>query len=203
MGVLIGLAGGIGAGKSTVAALLADRGAVVIDADAIAHEVYNPGTEGHKALVDRFGADILGDDGWVDRRRLGEIVFDDRVALEDLNAIVHPAVRSEVVRRVLDAMNEDPGAVVVVEAALMTEIGWAGGEGTLWTVIAEPETVIDRLVNIRGMDPEDVELRMAAQAGNDERRRSASRVIENDGSLTELEAKVDAAWRELEPSESS
>jgi dephospho-CoA kinase len=193
---LIGLTGGIGSGKSTVAAMLADRGAVVIDADRVAHEVYEPGTEGHQALVERFGAGIVGDEGHIDRKRLASLVFGDREALENLNAIIHPLVRKEIARRLLEISKEDPYAVVVVEAALMTETGWTGGAGTLWTVVADPEVVMRRLVSLRGMDPEEVRARLKVQAGNEERRRIASRVIENDGSLEDLEAEVDVAWRE-------
>jgi len=120
----------------------------------------------------------------------------DREALEALNAIVHPLVRKEVARRLLDVAREDPTAVVVIEAALMAETGWRGGAGTLWVVLADPEVVVERLVRLRGMDPEEVRLRLATQASNEERRRVATKVIENNGTLEELEAKVDAAWRE-------
>lgn len=198
MAVMIGLTGGIGAGKSTVAELLAERGAHVIDADRVAHEVYAPGTLGFERIVERFGDDVVGDDGAVDRARLGALVFRDPAALADLNAIVHPLVRAEVAARVGDIVSEDPGAVLVIEAALMTETGWSGGAGRLWTVIAEPDTVRRRLIAQRGMDPGEVERRLAAQADNDTRRRSATRVIENDGSLLDLEAEVQAAWSELQ-----
>jgi len=195
MGKLIGLTGGIGSGKSTVANLLAERGAVVIDADEIAHGVYDPGTEGYEQVVARFGTDILDADGAVDRAKLGVRVFGDRQALTDLNAIVHPLVRKTVVSRISEALAEDPGAVVVVEAALMTETGWSGGAGELWVVVADPRIAAERLIRLRGMDPDDVRLRMAAQASNEERRRHATYVIENNGSLLDLEAEVAAVWR--------
>lgn len=194
---MIGLTGGIGSGKSTVAAMLAERGAVVIDADRVSHDVYLPGTEGHDRIVERFGKEVLASDETVDRVRLGTIVFDDKQALEDLNAIIHPLVRQEVARRLLAASQEDPEAVIVVEAALMTETGWTGGSGTVWTVIADPDVVIDRLVEFRGMDSTDVLLRLKAQATNDERRKFASVVIENNASLEELEEKVGQLWIEL------
>lgn len=195
MGKLIGLTGGIGSGKSTVADLLAERGAVVIDADEIAHGVYDPGTEGYEQVVARFGTEILDADGAVDRAKLGTRVFGDRQALTDLNAIVHPLVRKTVVSRISEALAEDPGAVVVVEAALMTETGWSGGAGELWVVVTDPRIAAERLVRLRGMDPDDVRLRMAAQASNEERRRHATYVIENNGSLLDLEAEVAAVWR--------
>ena len=195
MGAVIGLTGGIGSGKSTVASMLAERGAVVIDADHVAHEVYEKGREGYQLLLERFGESILAEDGSVDRQALAAKVFNDQSALADLNAIIHPLVRQEVARRLLETVKEDPDATVVIEAALMTETGWAGGSGALWVVIAEPETVTERLVQLRGMDANDVALRLAAQASNDERRRIADRVIENDGSLEDLELEVERVWR--------
>jgi dephospho-CoA kinase len=196
MGSMIGLTGGIGSGKSTVAAMLADRGAVVIDADRVAHEVYLPGTEGHESLVQRFGTEILGEGGVVDRGRLGALVFNDPQALADLNGIIHPLVRQEVARRLIAANEEDPDAVVVIEAALMTETGWTGGAGTVWTVIASPDIAAERLVAVRGMDPNDVQIRIRAQASNEQRRKFATTIIENDASLEDLEATVDAMWRD-------
>lgn len=197
MAIMIGLTGGIGSGKSTVAELLAERGAHVIDADRVAHEVYAPGTLGFERIVERFGDDIVGDDGAIDRARLGALVFRDPAALADLNGIVHPLVRAEVALRISEIVAEDPGAIVVIEAALMTETGWSGGSGRLWTVIADPDVVQDRLVTMREMEPDEVRRRMAAQADNAMRRRSATRMIENNGSLLDLEGEVQAAWTEL------
>lgn len=194
---MIGLTGGIGSGKSTVAAILAEQGAEVIDADRVAHDVYLPGAQGHDRIVERFGEDVLDADGNIDRARLGPIVFDDEQALKDLNAIIHPLVRQEVAKRLLVISEQNPEAVVVVEAALMTETGWTGGTPTVWTVIAEPDVVIDRLTDLRGMDPTDALLRIKAQATNEERRKFATTVIENDGTLEELEAKVMRLWNEL------
>ena len=191
---MIGLTGGIGSGKSTVASLLAERGAEVIDADRVAHEVYDPGTAGHEELIERFGRDILDGDGRIDRKLLGAMVFNDQAALEDLNRIIHPKVRQEVARRLLQVSESNPEAVVVLEAALMTETGWSGGAGTLWTVIADPQIVVERLMKYRGMQPEDIRLRLSAQASNEERRKIASVVIENNGTLAELEEAVDQVW---------
>jgi dephospho-CoA kinase len=198
MAVMIGLTGGIGSGKSTVASLLAERGARVIDADRVAHEVYAPGTEGFDRIVERFGENVVGEDGAIDRAALGAIVFRDEAARADLNGIVHPLVQAEIASRVAEVVAEDPEAVVVIEAALMTETGWTGGAGRLWAVIAHPDVVAHRLVTMREMEPEEIRRRMAAQATNDARRRIASRVIENNGSLLDLEAEVQAAWSDLE-----
>ncbi len=177
--------------------MLADRGAIVIDADRVAHEVYEPGTEGYDLVRERFGDAVLDERGRIDRRRLGAIVFNDEKALADLNRIIHPLVRKEIARRLLEISKEDPDAIVVVEAALMTETGWTGGAGELWAVITHPEVVVQRLVRQRAMDEADVRLRLAAQTTNDERRRVATRVIENNGDLEDLEAQVDRAWRDL------
>jgi dephospho-CoA kinase len=198
MAVIIGLTGGIGSGKSTVASLLAERGAHVIDADRVAHEVYAPGTEGFDRIVERFGDDVVGEDGTIDRAELGAIVFRDEAARADLNGIVHPLVRTEIASRIGEIVSEDPEAIVVIEAALMTETGWSGGAGRLWAVIAHPDVVAHRLVTMREMEPEEVRRRMAAQATNDARRRGATRVIENNGSLLDLEAEVQAAWSDLQ-----
>lgn len=198
MAIMVGLTGGIGSGKSTVAELLAERGAHVIDADRVAHEVYAPGTLGFERIVERFGEDIVGEDGAIDRARLGALVFRDKDALSDLNGLVHPLVRAEVAARIADIVADDPDAILVIEAALMTETGWTGGAGRLWAVIAHPDVVKHRLVALRGMDPAEVQRRMAAQADNATRRRSATRVIENNGSLLDLEAEVQAAWTELQ-----
>jgi dephospho-CoA kinase len=198
---LIGLTGGIGSGKSTVAAMLAERGATVIDADRVAHDVYEPGAEGHQMLVDRFGREVLDEHGRVDRKLLGGVVFNDDKALADLNGIIHPLVRKEIARRLLEITEDDPDAVVVIEAALMTETGWSGGAGELWAVVAEPEIVVRRLVSLRGLEESDVRLRLAAQTTNDARRKVATRVIENNGDLEDLELEVDRAWRETIESE--
>jgi dephospho-CoA kinase len=195
MNRIIGLTGGIGSGKSTVARLLAERGAIVVDADRVAHEVYAPGTRGFDLVVGRFGHDVLGADGAIDRKALGGKVFGDARALADLNAIIHPLVRKEVAHRLLAAARDRPDATVVIEAALMTETGWTGGAGTLWVVVAEPETAVRRLVRDRGMSEAEARLRIAAQATNEARRAHADIVIENDGSLAELEHAVDEAWR--------
>ena len=195
---IIGLTGGIGSGKSTVAGMLAARGAIVIDADRVAHEVYAPGTEGFDKVLARFGKQVLGADGAIDRKALGAVVFGDASALADLNAIIHPLVRKEVARRLLEAAERKPDATIVIEAALMTETGWTGGAGTLWVVIAEPEIALRRLVRDREMNEAEARLRIAAQATNEARRKHATVVIENNGTLEDLESAVDQAWQTLE-----
>jgi dephospho-CoA kinase len=200
MNRIIGLTGGIGSGKSTVAAMLAARGAIVIDADRVAHEVYAPGTEGFDKVVARFGEEVLDGDGVIDRKALGAVVFGDPEALAELNAIIHPLVRKEVARRLLEAAQRRPEATIVIEAALMTETGWTGGAGALWVVLAEPEVALQRLVRDRGMSEAEARLRIGAQATNEARRKHATIVIENNGTLEELESAVDQAWRTLSTS---
>jgi len=177
--------------------MLAQRGAVIIDADRVAHEVYAPATEGYERIIERFGYEVVGEDDAIDRTALGGIVFGDRQALADLNAIIHPLVRKEIARRLLTISKTNADALVVIEAALMTETGWSGGGGILWVVLASPDIAIDRLVEQRGMTREEAKLRLGAQTSNEERRKVATRVIDNDGTLENLEAQVAVAWSEL------
>ncbi len=194
-GLVIGLTGGIGSGKSTVARILGELGAQVIDADKIGHEVYRPGAEAYAPVVEAFGKGIVAPDGTIDRRALGGIVFADRAALARLNGLVHPAIAREIQRRIV-AAREAGSAPVVVEAAIMVEAGWRFFD-RVWAVIVPRETAIARVVAERGLTPEEVERRMAAQASDDERRRIADVVIENGGTRDELRARVEAAWHAL------
>lgn len=201
-GPVIGLTGGIGSGKSTVAAMLAGLGAVVIDADKVGHEIYRPGTDGFRRVVDAFGAAIVAADGTIDRRRLGARVFGDPAALARLNALVHPLIGDEIRRRIQTALaaNESaaPGAgrPIVIEAAIMLEAGWRFFD-RIWVVVVSREVAIARVTASRGLARHDVEQRIEAQISNDERRRVADLVIENDGTVAELRAKVEAAWHGL------
>jgi dephospho-CoA kinase len=192
---VVGLTGGIGSGKSTVARMLAELGATVVDADKIGHEVYRPGAEAYAAVVDAFGRGIVAPDGTVDRRALGAIVFADPGALARLNALVHPAIGREILRRI-ETARAAGDAPIVVEAAIMIEAGWRFFD-RIWAVIAPREAAIARVVAERGLGAEDVERRMGAQLSDAERRRVADLVIENDGTREELRARVEAAWRTL------
>lgn len=193
---VVGLTGGIGSGKSTVAAMLADLGALVIDADRIGHEVYRPGTPGFRSVVDAFGAAVVGPDGTIDRRALGAVVFADPAALARLNAIVHPLIAREIAARLEAAQAAPERTPIVVEAAIMLEAGWRFAD-EIWAVVVEPATAVARVTASRGLSAEEVERRLAAQMSNEERRRLATRVIENDGSLEALRRQVEAAWRSL------
>lgn len=190
--LVIGLTGGIGSGKSTVSALLAAKGAVVVDADAIVREVQQPGTPVFAAMVERFGPGIVAADGSLDRAAVADLVFGDANALADLNAIVHPAVGAEIARRMeaLAATDE----VVVLDVPLLVESKNAYPVAGLLVVDVDPEVAVRRLVEHRGMREADVRARMARQAGRDERLARADRVVDNSGTLDDLAAQVDAAW---------
>ncbi|MDJ1133179.1 dephospho-CoA kinase [Streptomyces iconiensis] len=194
--VKVGLTGGIGAGKSEVSRLFAEYGAVIIDADRISREVVEPGTPGLEAVVAEFGEEILTADGTLDRQRLGSLVFSDTERLAALNAIIHPLVgrRSAELER---AAGED--AVVVHDVPLLVENGLAPLYDMVVIVDASPETQLDRLVRLRGMDEGEARARMAAQATREERLAVADAVIDNDGPLEELEPQVRKVWERLRP----
>ncbi len=194
---VVGLTGGIGSGKSTVAALLAELGAHVIDADEIGHEVYRPGTEGFRAVVDAFGPGVVGADGTIDRRALGALVFGDDPARMRLNALVHPLIGRDIARRIEVARGEAPPRPIVIEAALLLEAGWRPLIDQVWLVSVPRETAIARVTASRGLTREEVECRIDAQMPDAARRPLADLVIENDGSPAALRAQVENAWRTL------
>ena len=189
--ILVGLTGGIGAGKSTVSSLLAERGAVVIDADAIAREVQAPGSPVVAAMVERFGAGIVAGDGSLDRAAVAAIVFNDPTALGDLNKIVHPAIGREVNRRILERVGTDD--VVVLDIPLLAENPREGLAATI-VVDVDPETAVERLVRHRGMDEADARARIRRQATREERLASADHVIDNSGPPAALPAQLDVLW---------
>jgi dephospho-CoA kinase len=191
----IGVTGGIGAGKSSAVQILAELGATVIDADRVGHQVYAPGTPGFDQVVAEFGAAIVGEDGAVDRKRLGGIVFGDPQALARLNAIVHPLIRDAVAGQVA-AARAAGAAPIVVEAALLIEARWDALVDEVWLVAARREVIEQRLVAQRGMDPAAVEARMRAQLGDAERRAHAAVVIDNSGTRAALRAEIERLWRE-------
>ncbi|EDY55153.1 MULTISPECIES: dephospho-CoA kinase [Streptomyces] len=190
----VGLTGGIGAGKSEVSKLLVEHGAVLIDADLIAREVVAPGTPGLAAVVDAFGADVLAEDGSLDRPKLGSVVFADPERLAVLNSIVHPLVGARS-RELEAAAAED--AVVVHDVPLLTENGLAPLYDLVIVVDASPETQLDRLVGLRGMTEQDARARMAAQATRDKRLEIADIVIDNDVPLDGLRHRVRDVWGDL------
>ncbi|WP_426572332.1 dephospho-CoA kinase [Aquihabitans sp. McL0605] len=193
--LLIGLTGGIGSGKSTVSAQLARRGAVVIDADAIVHDLQAPGQPVLAAMVERFGPDILDDAGALRRQAVADIVFNDADALRDLGLIVHPAVHAEIERRMAEQAETDH--VVVLDVPLLVESGRSDMVGLI-VVDVDPELAIARLVEHRSFSEADARARVARQASREERVAKADVVIDNSGSIEALDAQVAAAWEWIE-----
>jgi dephospho-CoA kinase len=192
--LMIGLTGGIGSGKSTVAAMLADRGAVVVDADLIARQVVEPGTPALEKLVERFGADILAADGSLDRAALAAKAFATDETRKDLEAITHPAIGEEFLRQVA-AAGED--AIVVHDVPLLVE-SKRGLEYAAVIVVETPrELRLDRL-ELRGIPREDAERRMALQASDEDRRAVATFLVDNRGDLAALESQIDEIWSALQ-----
>lgn len=188
----VGLTGGIGAGKSTVSRLLAARGAMVIDADRLAHEVVEPGTDGYAALLDEFGPSVLSADGSVNRATLAELVFADEAARRRLETIIHPRVRARAKEFEAQA---DPQAVVVHEIPLLVETSADGFDVVVVVDIAEDEAV-RRLLG-RGMSADDAWSRIKTQASREQRRAVADVVLDNSGGTDSLSEQVEALWRDL------
>lgn len=193
--IVLGLTGGVGSGKSTVGRLLAERGAVVIDADLVAREVMAPGMQAHDAVAERFGPEAVAADGTIDRPALAALVFADPTARRDLNAIVHPAVREEILAQVEGVGAAQPDAIVVLEVPLLAEVGRDRYPVAGVLVVDVPvELAVTRLVSGRGFSEEEAWARIAAQATRDERRAVADEVIDNSGDLDHLRSEVDRAW---------
>jgi dephospho-CoA kinase len=194
--VVAALTGGIGSGKSTVADLLVRRGARLIDSDAIARDVVEPGQPALVQLVERFGPGILDRDGRLDRAQLAGVAFADDQARADLEAITHPAIGEEFTRRLKEA---PPDAVVICDIPLLAESAAAQARGyDLVIVVEAPADVRLARLEERGVPRADAERRMAAQASDEERRRLATWVIDNRGDRAALERRVDEVWRDLE-----
>ena len=190
----VGLTGGIGSGKSTVSALLAGHGAVVIDYDLLARDVVAPGSPALDAIATRFGAHVITVDGTLDRPALGAIVFGDAAALADLNAITHPAIRELGERREAEA---GPDAVVVHDNPLLVEMGAAARCDVVVVVDVPVEVQVERLTTIRGMSEDEARARIAAQASRQQRTGAADLVIDNTGPQDELVRIVGGTWDEL------
>ena len=194
-----GLTGGIGSGKSEVSRRLAAHGAVVIDADVAARAVVAPGTPGLARVVEAFGADVAGPDGALDRDRLGAIVFRDPASRTTLNAIVHPLVGQwmrAAERAAVDAAGGD--LIIVHDVPLLAENRRAGDFDLVIVVDVPPELQLERLVGQRGMSPDQARARMAAQASRPQRLAVADLVIDNSGSLADLDHRVAEVWADLQ-----
>jgi dephospho-CoA kinase len=194
--LLVGLTGGIGAGKSTVAELLAARGAVIIDADQVARAVVEPGQPALQKLVERFGESILDPDGRLERGALAKLVFGDDDARRDLEAITHPAINDEFSRRVVEAPSD---AIVVLDVPLLAESEQARKRPYQTVIVVEaPRDVRLKRLEARGVDRADAEARMAAQAGDEERRKIATNVVDNAGDRADLDRQIDEVWTDLQ-----
>ena len=193
---VIGLTGGMGAGKSAVAATLERLGASVIDADHEGHEAYAKGAMGWRRISELFGEGVLTDDGEVDRRKLGQLVFGSPEALGWLNAAIHPIIRDRIQAR-LGELAEQGCAVAVIDAAVLVHAGWDDLADEVWTVRAPEEQVAERVAEQRGLQPWEVRRRIAAQeALVRESEAKASVLIENSGTVDELRAKVEQLWKD-------
>jgi dephospho-CoA kinase len=190
----VGLTGGVASGKSTVSAILAELGAVVIDADVLAREVVAPGTDGLAEVVEAFGREVLGPDGGLDRPALGAIVFGDPDRRRLLEGIIHPRVRARAAEIEAGAPG---GSVVVHDIPLLAETGQADSFDAVVVVDAPVETQVARMVEQRGMSREDAEARVAAQASREDRLAVATYVVDNTGTLEQLRERVVAVHAEL------
>lgn len=193
---VIGITGGIGSGKSTAAGLLSDLGAYVVDADKVGHDVYRPGSEGWRRVVTEFGQQVVASDGTIDRKRLGAIVFSDRMALARLNALLHPLIGDEIRRLIESKRAAGRTAPIVVEAAVLVEASWQSLVDEVWVVTADREAVIRRLAAQRGLDPAAVQSRIDSQLSDEERCRHATVVVRNDGTVDDLRAELQRLWDE-------
>ena len=192
--ILVGLTGGIGAGKSTVSAMLAERGAAIVDADQIARDLQAPGSPVLAAMAERFGDHILLDDGSLDRGAVAKIVFNDETALKDLNGIVHPAMHDEIQRQI--DIHKDTDRVVVLDFPLLGENPRKGLAATI-VVDIPVDMAVQRLVDQRGMDDADARARVNSQISRDERLATATHVIDNSGDRDALIEQVDVLWTAL------
>jgi dephospho-CoA kinase len=190
----IGLTGGIGSGKSTVTALLAELGAPIIDADKVGHAIYEPGGPAYADMVAAFSDQILAPDRTIDRKKLGPIVFGDPAALKRLNSIVHPKMFARMREMVDEKRAAGERKPIVIEAAILIEANWQPLFDEIWLVVTSHAQVLARIERDRGMAREQIESRIRAQLPDDQRRKHATTVITNDGTIDALRAAVTDLW---------
>jgi dephospho-CoA kinase len=193
---VIGLTGGIASGKSVVSRMLAERGALIIDADKVGHEAYAPGSDCYRAVVDAFGADIVAANGEIDRKALGAKVFGDPAQRKRLEGIVWPWMRATMDGR-LKRLREEGIPVIVLEAAVLIEADWIPIVDQVWLVTVPPDLARSRIMSRNGLTAEQAEQRIAAQLSNEEREPHAHVIIENAGTLEDLEHRVTDEWGAL------
>lgn len=193
---VIGLTGGIGSGKSTVSRFLAELGAVVIDADRVGHEAFKAGTGLWREVVAAFGKQVLAPGGDIDRKKLGEMVFDDPDSLARLNRIMHPRMY-DTVKAQIEEYRRQGVDVVVLEVILLIEAGWTSLVDEVWVTVAPEDAVVEHLKQQRGLNEAQIRARINSQLPVEERVKHADVVIRNDGSLAELRDRVEELWRGL------
>lgn len=194
---VVGLSGGIGSGKSTVAEMLKAKGALVLSADQAGHEVYLPGKPAWQEIVDAFGRQVVAADGAIDRKKLGAIVFSDPEALKRLNAITHPRMK-ELMREKLAELERRGVAVVVLEAALLFGAGWDDLTDEVWATVAPPEVAARRTAERSGISAEEALARIETQVSNQEQLRRSDVIIETDCDLEETRSQIDEEWIRLQ-----
>ena len=193
---VIGLTGGIGSGKSTVSDMLRAKGAAIVYADQIGHEAYRPGTPVWQQVVDAFGRQVVGGDGQIDRRKLGQVVFSDPQACRRLDAITHPPMKRMMAER-LEELRRQGTKVAVLEAAILIEAGWDELADEVWMTVVSPEVAAQRSMERSGLSREQAEARIAAQLSNEERLKHAQVVIDTNCTLEEVAQRVDELWDDL------
>ena len=195
--IVIGLTGGIASGKSTVAKMLSELGAVVIDADKVGHEAFRPHTEAWRKVVAAFGKDILGQNDEIDRSKLAQLVFNDPKALQRLNRTMHPLMH-RIVEKKIEALRHQGIEVVVLEATLLIEAKWTDLVDQVWVTITPGDTVINRLVSQKGFTEEQARARIKSQTPIAQRAKNADVVIRNDADIDTLRKKVEGLWQKLQ-----
>jgi dephospho-CoA kinase len=194
---VIGLTGGIGSGKSTVSRLLAEEGAVILDADKVGHEAFKPDSEGWHKVVAAFGKQIIAPDGNINRKKLGEIVFGNSESLSRLNQIMHPQMY-DMLQAQLEEYQQRGVRVVVLEAAILLEAGWTPLVDEVWVTMAPESTVLKRLKERTGLSQVESQARIRSQLPSTERLKHANVVINTDRNLDEVKAQVKELWQRLQ-----
>jgi dephospho-CoA kinase len=194
--LVIGITGNLGTGKTTVSQMLAELGAVLINADELGHEVLQPDTQAYKEVLAAFGKSILKPNDEIDRSKLGKLVFDDNTALARLNQITHPRIY-EIAEQKIEEQRQAGTRVVALEAALLIEAGWTTLVDQLWVTTAPEATIVKRLKSSRGLSEKQVLARLHTQMPQEEKAKQADAVIDTDCSMDELRARVTELWHRL------